>query len=94
MRYKSEETMEQIKKAVEDFYFANRRSPSISEIAAEVGCARSTVHSYLWEMDKRRMLSYLEVRRCPLSCHTRLRLPCKPCSLPFVRTENKTFDYS
>lgn len=58
MRYKSEETMEQIKKAVEDFYFANRRSPSISEIAAEVGCARSTVHSYLWEMDKRRMLSY------------------------------------
>lgn len=58
MRYKSEETMGQIKKAVEDFYFANRRSPSISEIAAEVGCARSTMHSYLWEMDKHRMLSY------------------------------------
>lgn len=58
MRCKSEEMMAQIKNAVEDFYFRLRRSPSISEIASEVGCARSTVHSYLWEMNKRRMLSY------------------------------------
>lgn len=58
MRHKSEGTMEPIKKVVEDFYFANRRSPSISEIASEVGCARSTVHGYLWEMDKRGLLSY------------------------------------
>ncbi len=58
MRHKSEETMERIKNAVEEFYFANHRSPSISEIASEVGCAKSTVHSYLWEMDKSGMLSY------------------------------------
>ena len=58
MRYKSKETMQQIKKVIEDFYFTNRRSPSISEIATEVGCARSTIHSYLWEMDKYGMLTY------------------------------------
>ena len=58
MRYKSEETMKQIRNTIEEFYFANRRSPSISEIASEVGCARSTVHSYLHEMDKRGMISY------------------------------------
>ena len=58
MRYKSEETMGRIKKAVEEFYFAQHRSPSISEIAAMVGRAKSTVHGYLWEMDKRGALSY------------------------------------
>lgn len=58
MRYKSKETMSRIKKAVEEFYFAQHRSPSIGEIAAKVGCAKSTVHGYLWEMDKRGVLSY------------------------------------
>lgn len=58
MRCKSEETMEQIKNAVEEFYFAHYRSPSIGEIAAEVGCSKSTVHSYLWEMDKLGLLFY------------------------------------
>lgn len=58
MRYKSEKIMKQIKRTVENFYFANHRSPSISEIATEVGCARSTVHGYLWEMNKHGILSY------------------------------------
>ena len=58
MRYKSEETMEKIIRAIEDFYFSRFRSPSIGEIASEVGCAKSTVHSYLWEMDRRGLLSY------------------------------------
>lgn len=58
MRCKSEETMEQIKNAVEEFYFSHYRSPSIGELAAEVGYAKSTVHSYLWEMDRRGLLSY------------------------------------
>lgn len=60
MRCKSEETMEQIKNAVEEFYFSHYRSPSIGEIAAEVGRSKSTVHSYLWEMDK---LGLLILRR-------------------------------
>lgn len=58
MRCKSEETMEQIKNAVEEFYFSHYRSPSIGEIAAEVGRSKSTVHSYLWEMDKLGLLFY------------------------------------
>lgn len=58
MRCKSEETMEQIKNAVEEFYFAHYRSPSIGEIAAEVGRSKSTVHSYLWEMNKLGLLFY------------------------------------
>ena len=58
MRHKSEETMEQIQKAVETFYFAHYRSPSIGEIASSVGCAKSTVHGYLWEMNRRGLLSY------------------------------------
>ena len=45
MRCKSEETMEQIKNAVEEFYFSHYRSPSIGELAAEVGYAKSTVFS-------------------------------------------------
>ena len=39
MRCKSEKTMEQIKNAVEEFYFSHYRSPSIGELAAEVGYA-------------------------------------------------------
>lgn len=58
MRCKSEETMEQIKNAVEEFYFSHYRSHSIGELAADVGYAKSTVHSYLWEMDRRGLLSY------------------------------------
>lgn len=58
MRCKSEETMEQIKNAVEEFYFSHYRSHSIGELAVEVGYAKSTVHSYLWEMDRRGLLSY------------------------------------
>lgn len=58
MRCKSEETMEQIKNAVEEFYFSHYRSPSIGEIAAEVGRSKSTVHSYLWEMNKLGLLFY------------------------------------
>lgn len=41
-----------------NFYFSHYRSPSIGELAAEVGYAKSTVHSYLWEMDRRGLLSY------------------------------------
>ena len=40
MRCKSEETMEQIKNAVEEFYFSHYRSHSIGELAAEVGYAK------------------------------------------------------
>ena len=58
MRHKSEATMGKIIKETERFYFTYRRSPSITELANAVGCARSTAHGYLREMDAKEMLSY------------------------------------
>lgn len=58
MRYKSEETMEQILKAVERLYLTDRCSPSIGKLSMETGRAKSTIHSYLREMNRRGMLFY------------------------------------
>ena len=58
MRYKSEETMDRIVKSIERFFFAHHRSPSITEIASDVGCSRSTIHSYLREMNQLGRLQY------------------------------------
>ena len=58
MRYKSEETMDRIVKSVERFFFAHHRSPSITEIASDVGCSRSTIHAYLREMNQLGRLHY------------------------------------
>lgn len=58
MRYKSEETMDRIVKSIERFFFAHHRSPSITEIASDVGCSRSTIHSYLREMNQLGRLYY------------------------------------
>ena len=63
MRCKSEETMEQIKNAVEEFYFAHYRSPSIGEIAAEVGRSKSTVHSYRWWRTKRHSNAFISIKK-------------------------------
>lgn len=58
MRYKSEETMDRIVKSVERFFFAHHRSPSITEIANDIGCSRSTIHAYLREMNQLGRLHY------------------------------------
>lgn len=58
MRYKSEATMKRIIKETDAFYFAHHRSPSITELARAVGCARSTAHGYLREMNEKGLLSY------------------------------------
>lgn len=52
MRYKSEKTMEEIIEAVDSYFFTNKETPSITEIARIVGRSRSTVHAYLQEMNK------------------------------------------
>jgi hypothetical protein len=52
MRYKSEETIKQIKKTVEEFFFLHRRSPSITEIAKSVifyGYAASKAMMYQFD---------------------------------------------
>lgn len=58
MRYKSQETMDQIVKEIESFFFIHHRTPSITELAGAVGCARSTAHAYLKEMNKIGRLHY------------------------------------
>lgn len=58
MRHKSTDTMDKILKAVDDFFFTHRRSPSIMDLAKMVGCAKSTVHRYLREMHAQETLFY------------------------------------
>ena len=50
--------MDRIVKSIERFFFAHHRSPSITEIASDVGCSRSTIHSYLREMNQLGRLYY------------------------------------
>ena len=86
MRCKSEETMEQIKNAVEEFYFSHYRSPSIGELAAEVGYAKSTVHSYLWEMDRRGLLSY---NGCSQKYPQQLAVLCYNIAIMYMQKNEK-----
>ena len=51
--------MDAIVKAVNDFFLENGRTPSITEISAKVNCSRSTVHSYLVEMNRKRILRHI-----------------------------------
>lgn len=58
MRSKSEETMDRIVKSIEEFFFIHHRSPSITEIANDISCSRSTIHAYLREMNQLGRLHY------------------------------------
>ena len=58
MQHKDSELMNTIVKAINDFYIENKRTPSITEISAEVKRSRSTVHAYLLEMDQKKLLQY------------------------------------
>lgn len=58
MQHKSSRIMDAIVKFVNDFFMINGRTPSISEIATKVNRSRSTIHSYLVEMNRRKILRY------------------------------------
>lgn len=58
MRYKSKETMQEITRCIENFFFSYNRAPSISEIANEIGHAKSMVYKYLVEMSERGYIKY------------------------------------
>ena len=45
-------------KCIELYFFAHHRSPSITEIANDIGCSRSTIHAYLREMNQLGRLHY------------------------------------
>lgn len=58
MRYKSIDTKNNITQAIEEFFFENKRAPSITEIVKKVGHSRSTVHAYLQEMNSEGTICY------------------------------------
>ena len=49
MRTKDQGTLDKILKFVNKYYQENRVAPTISEVAAGVGVARSTTHRYIQE---------------------------------------------
>lgn len=58
MRQKDTELMNRIRDFAEDYYTAEGRSPTTTEIAAEMGIARGTAYKYLLAMDERGLISY------------------------------------
>ena len=58
MRYKSEEMKEKIVSAIESFFLAHRRSPTITELVGLAGLSRSRVHAYLKELDQEGRIRY------------------------------------
>ena len=57
MRTKDTALIEQIKKSIEQTYEESGRSPSVRQIAREVGCSYSTVSRYIKEMVERGMIA-------------------------------------
>ena len=57
MRTKDTALIEQIKKSIEKAYEENGRSPSVRQIAKEVGCSYSTVSRYIKEMVERGIIA-------------------------------------
>ena len=58
MRVIKKAIMDQIVSFVNEYYRINGRSPSITEIAKEVGVARSTAYAYLIRMNDMKMIKY------------------------------------
>lgn len=57
MRTKDTALIEQIKKSIEKTYEESGRSPSVRQIAKEVGCSYSTVSRYIKEMVERGLIA-------------------------------------
>lgn len=58
MRSKNPDTMDAIVEYVNRYHLRNYHSPTLAEIADELGIVRSTVYKYLVEMNARGMISY------------------------------------
>lgn len=58
MRSKNPDTMDAIVEYVNRYHLRNYHSPTLAEIADELGIVRSTVYKYLVEMNVRGMISY------------------------------------
>ena len=55
---KDPELMEELVTLIDDFYFANGRAPSVSEIAETLGKSKSVIQNYLVDMNGKGLLYY------------------------------------
>lgn len=58
MRYKSQSRMEEILRFIDRYILENKKSPSIQNIADEIGIAKSLAYKYLLEMREKGMIEY------------------------------------
>ena len=58
MRSKNQGTLDEILKFVNKFYHDNQKAPTINDVSAGVGVARSTAHRYMRELSERGLLDY------------------------------------
>ena len=58
MRYKSQSRMEEILRFIDRYILENQKSPSIQNIADEIGIAKSLAYKYLLEMREKGMIEY------------------------------------
>ena len=58
IRKKDTSLMDRIVQCVEAYHFEHNMSPSLQEIATELGIGKTTVHSYLKEMTEKGVLDY------------------------------------
>jgi len=82
---------------IESFFLQQHRFPSITETAQSIRHARSTVHSYLHEMDKRGILVYDgkekrietdKMRKVDAETVFTPILGAVPCGTPQIEEEN------
>lgn len=71
--------MDRIVQCVEAYHFEHNMSPSLQEIATELGIGKTTVHSYLKEMTEKGILDYngksIETKRTKKSENKTVRVP-------------------
>ena len=58
MRSKNQGTLDEILKFVNKYFHENQKAPTINDVSAGVGVARSTAHRYMQELSERGLLDY------------------------------------
>ncbi len=79
IRKKDKSLMDRIVQCVEAYHFEHNMSPSLQEIATELGIGKTTVHSYLKEMTEKGILDYngksIETKRMRKSSNKTVQVP-------------------
>ena len=95
MREKSAEIMNKIKSYTEEYCFREKRSPTIRNIAENLGISKSSVSRYLMDMDAKGIVSYNgKSITTPKTRLTKDKMICVPiignihCGYPTYEEEN------